>query len=117
MGDPVALVIKRVILAGLNPIVPVYVEPSADGNVFVNSGRVFIHVIAGGATIAVTIDSPTPCNYGGVEIHDVEITDILTTEERMIGPFPQSRFNDASGEVLVTCTPQAGVKIAAIEVP
>lgn len=115
MGDPVALTVKIVVLTGLNPIVPVYVEPSEFGNTFVNSGRAFIHVIAGAATIAVTIDSPVACVKG--DYHDVEVASILTTEERMIGPFPKSRFNDPNDKVLVTCSPYTGVKIAAIEVP
>ena len=112
------LLVKKVILAGLNQKVPVYVEPGSlpNGDVFTNSGRTFIHVINGSAgTMVVTINTQIPCNQGVDD--DAEVAAILTTEERMIGPFPKSRFNDANGQVQVKCDVQTDVLIAAIEVP
>lgn len=112
------LLVKKVILAGLNNKVPVYVEPGSlpDGDVFPNSGRIFVHVINGSAgTLVVTINTQTPCNQGVDD--DAQVAAILTTEERMIGPFPKSRFNDANGNCNVKCDVQTDVLIAAIEVP
>ena len=112
------LIIKKVILAGLNNNVPAYVEPASapGGDLFANSGRVFIHVKNGaGETIAVEINTQTPCNQGVDD--DAHVAAILDGEERMIGPFRKDRFNDANGNCNVICTPHTGVLIAAIEVP
>lgn len=112
------LLVKKVILAGLNQKVPVYVEPGSlpNGDVFTNSGRTFIHVINGSAgTLIVTINTQTPCNQGVDD--DAEVASILAGEERMIGAFPKGRFNDANGQVQVKCDVQTSILIAAIEVP
>lgn len=107
------LTVQRVVLAGLKPT---FVEPGATGDTFVNSGRVFIFVKNGTAsTIDVTIDSVAPCSQG--YDHDAEVAAIPASENRMVGPFPQSRFNDEASSAKVTCTVQTLVEIAAIEVP
>lgn len=120
MGAIGTLSVYAVVLTGLKMDRAVeYVEPSnpADGDVFANSGRTFIHVIAGASTIEVTVDSVAKCNQDPGYDHDAVVSLILTGQERMIGPFPKDRFNDAEGNVNVKCDPHTGVEIAAIEVP
>lgn len=113
------LEVKKVILAGLKMDRDVdYVEPATQpgGDIFENSGRVFVHVVnLSGVTIAVQINTQTPCNQGVDD--EADIADILAGEERMIGPFRKDRFNNTSGMCNVICTPHGSVKIAAIEVP
>jgi len=104
--------VQRVILAGLTPS---YDNAAVGGDEFVNSGRAFIHVKNGGGTsIDVTVDSQTSCNQG-VD-HDA-VVPIPASEERMIGPFRQDRFNDTAGKVQIAYSGVTTVTIAVIEVP
>jgi hypothetical protein len=104
--------VQKIELSGLNPS---YVAAAAGGDEFVNSGRAFIHVKNGGASsIDVTVDSQTPCSQG--YDHDAVVA-VPASEERMIGPFPKDRFNDASEKVQITYSDVTSVTVAAIEVP
>lgn len=107
---------QRVVLDG---IVPTYEAALEDGNEFVNSGRHFIHAKNAHETEdrTIAINSQTPCNQG-VD-HDVSVVITAAEDEKMIGPFPKDRFNDAAGKVQITYTPSTGVDItiAVIEVP
>lgn len=90
-----------------------YAAANADGNFFTNDGKTFLHVKNGDAADkTVTIDSPVDCNQGYT--HDEAIV-VTAGEERMIGPFPPSRFN-SSGVVNVTYTDVTSVTVAAIKV-
>lgn len=107
---------QRVVLVG---IVPSYEAALADGNEFENSGRHFIHAKNGNATEArtVTITSQVDCNQDVNHPAPVEI--LAADDEKMFGPFPVDRFNDAAGKVQITYTPSTGadITIAVIEVP
>jgi len=105
---------KQVVsLAGLETA---YAAANADGSDFLNSGRAFLHVKNGAASdITVTVNSRQTCSQGFD--HDVVVT-VTAGEERMIGPFPQARFNDAStGKADVTFSDVTSVTIALVEVP
>ena len=103
--------IQKVVLGGLSPT---YAAASAGGNEFENSGREFIHVKNGHTSPqTVTVNSQVVCNQGFD--HDVAVA-IPASEERMIGPFPQSRFNDAGGKVQVTYSGVTALTIAAVQV-
>jgi hypothetical protein len=106
------LTVQKVVLAGLEPS---YGAAAAGGDEFVNSGRSFIHVKnGGGSSIDVTVDSQTPCSQG--YDHNAVVA-VPAAGERMIGPFPKDRFNDANGKAQITYSGVTSVTIAAIEVP
>lgn len=103
---------KKIFLTGM---APVYVAAGAAGDEFANTGRVFLHVKNSGASsINVTINSQTPCSYGFD--HDVVVA-VPNGEDRMIGPFPKTRFDDANGKVQVSYSDVTSVTVAAIELP
>lgn len=103
----------------LTGIVPTEEDALADGNEFVNSGRMFIFAKNNHASEdrTITINSQVDCNQG-VD-HDVSVVITAAEDQKMIGPFPKDRFNDAAGKVQITYTPSTGVdiKIAVLELP
>jgi hypothetical protein len=105
--------VQKVVLTGLTPS---YGAAAAGGDEFVNSGRTFIHVKNANATLArtVTVDSQTPCSQG--YDHDA-VVEVPASSEKMIGPFPKDRFNDAAEKVQISYSTEADLTIAAIEVP
>jgi hypothetical protein len=106
-----ALTVQAAALAGLNPA---YVAANVDGNFFLNSGKEYLHVKNGGASpITVTINSQVNCNQGFD--HDAVVS-IPAGGERIIGPFPKDRFNDASGYVQAAYSGVTSVTAAAITV-
>jgi len=82
---------------------------------FANDGKVFLHVKNGGASPdTVTIVCQTACNYGSsTPTHDLTVS-VTNGADRMIGPFPTSRFNDANGDVTVNHSYTTTVTVAAI---
>lgn len=109
------LVVKKVILTGLDPKDPAYVAATEAGDLFPNSGFTFLHFINGATQeTTVIIDSVTPCSQGFD--HNVGGA-VPVNEERMFGPFDRGRFNDANGKVKVTYTGGVtNLTVAAIEV-
>ena len=106
------LTVQQISLAGLEPA---FVAADAEGDEFVNSGRVFLHVKNGDALAAtVTIDSQAPCNYGFD--HNVEVS-VPAGEERLIGPFKRNRFNNSEGKVQVAYSSVSNLTVAAVELP
>ncbi|MBA7708132.1 hypothetical protein ES703_117022 [subsurface metagenome] len=103
-------------------IVPTYHECSEAGDEFVNSGKTVIHIKNSEAETAriVTIDTYTKCNYGLDTEHDVAVTvegiDPGPTE-KVIGPFPKSRFNDPNGRVQITYDHHENLHIAIVDLP
>ena len=106
------LSVQTVSLGGLTPS---YVAAAAGGDEFPNSGREFIHA-KNGATVSqtVTVDSQAACNQGFD--HDAAVA-IPAGEERMIGPFPKNRFDDATGKVQITYSAVASLTVAIVQVP
>lgn len=67
---------------------------------FYNDGRVFLHVKNGGGspdTVTITAQK----SVDGLDVPDRTVS-VPAGEERMIGPFDRSVFNDANGLVNVT---------------
>jgi len=97
---------------GLTGLSPVFSAADVGGDTFVNDGRTVLYVQNGGAVdTTVTVDSPTPCNYGYE--HDVQVT-VPAGEERVIGPFRQDRFNDDNGRAAVAYSEVTLVTVAAL---
>ena len=108
------LIVKKVVLTGLNPKDPAYVACTAGGDTVLNSGYTLLHVINGHTgPWVVTINSITPCSQGFD--HDAVVS-VPASEERMIGLFDRGRFNDAPGKVGITYDGVTALTIAAIEV-
>ena len=103
--------VQKVVLAGLSPT---YGEAAVGGDEFVNSGREFIHVKNGHTSPqTVTVNSQAVCSQGFD--HDIPV-EIPASEERMIGPFPKDRFDDAGGKVQITYSGVTALTIAAVQV-
>jgi hypothetical protein len=70
---------------------PVFAAVSA-ADVLVNNGNSYYHVKNNGASPDnVVVDSIAPCNYGFD--HDYSVS-IPAGQERLLGPFPISRFGN-----------------------
>lgn len=103
--------VQKISHAGLNPS---FSPADAGGDEFANGGRTFLYVKNGGASqITVTIDSVKQCSFG--YDHDLTV-DIPAGEERIIGSFDPSRFNNSSARVAVTYSDVTSVTVAALEV-
>ena len=91
---------------------------ASGGDEFVNSGRHYISVINahGADPRTVTINSQINCNQG-VD-HDIAIVITAAQDEKIFGPFPKDRFNDADGKVQITYSDSAAdLTIAVFELP
>jgi len=77
-----------------NGLTASYAAANVDGNYFANNGQVFLHFKNSGTERTVTIDDPTSVNPGHASAWDpdVELVVAATTGDKMIGPFPVSRF-------------------------
>jgi hypothetical protein len=103
------LTVKSATIAG---VASTYVAASAGGDSFANNGHTVFHVKNGGASaITVTVNSQTACNHGFD--HDITVS-VAAGEERIIGTFDRSRFNDATGNVLITYSAVTTVTVCAI---
>jgi hypothetical protein len=106
------LTVQDIVLAGLEAT---YDACTGGGDEFVNTGREFIHFINGDAADkTITIDSQNACNQGSD--HDVPVV-CTANEERLIGPFPGGRFNDANNKVQITYSAVTSCTIAIIRLP
>lgn len=98
-----------------------YATPAGGGDAFANNGSQFIHVVnANGSTITVTITAATTtadnATFGKLTKSNGSVS-IANGASKYIGPFPTVAFNDASGNVVVTCSATSGVTIAVLEAP
>lgn len=94
--------------SGLNAVL---VAANVGGDSFPNDGKTMLRVKNGsGASVTVTINSVAPCSYGFD--HDVTVT-AAAGEDRLIGPFQQSRFNDNTGQVGVAYSVVTSVTVGA----
>jgi len=99
----------------LTGIVPSLGAAAAGGDAFLNSGREYFDVKnGGGASINVTVNSVAACNQGAD--HDVVVA-VAAATEKLIGPFPKARFNDAAEKVQVTYSGVTTVTVAAVRLP
>jgi hypothetical protein len=87
-----------------------YAAAVADGAKFSNDGRMFLHVKNGsGAPINVTIQ--TPGTVDGLAIAE-QVVAVTNAEERMIGPFPPSIYNQSDGMVYADYSAVTDVTVA-----
>jgi len=106
------LTVQQASLSGVNTT---YGAAAGGGDQFANTGKAMIHVKNGDVSSkTVTVDSQKVCSQGFD--HDAAVA-IPAGEERMIGPFPKDRFNDANGDVQITYSAVTSVTIAVVELP
>ena len=105
------LTVQSASQSGLNPT---YAAAASGGDTVDNDGKTVLHVKNGDSseltvTIASQVTSPEP----GTTATDVAVA-IPAGEERIIGPFQASGFNDASDELSISYDAVTSVTIAAI---
>lgn len=95
--------------ASLNGLDPDFENAAAGGDTFENDGSTVLHVKnGGGASIDVTVNSETKCNFGFD--HDVTVS-VPAGGERIIGPFPRNRFGSPTS---ISYSDVTSVTIAAL---
>lgn len=108
--DIATLSVQDVTSAGT---VPTYAAAAGGGDQFSNDGKTYLHVKnGGGSSINVTIASQVACSQGST--HNTVVA-VANGAEKMIGPFPPERFNDASGFVQVTYSAVTSVTVGAFQ--
>jgi hypothetical protein len=112
------LSVQTIVDTGLKPI---YASADVAGDEFDNSsGRVFLHVVNGAVACNATATTQNPTvsvrGYGTLTVGDL-VVNVPATENRMIGPFPTTRFNDGDNLVQVSYDDISNVTVAAISLP
>ena len=113
------LTIQTVTEAGIEPT---YAAVAGGGDVVANlRGDVVLHVKNGaGASMTVTVTAQQTTKsvpgFGALTKASVAVA-VPAGEERLIGPFPKSAFNNASGNLAITYSSPTTVTIAALRVP
>lgn len=105
---------QQVSLAGLNPVLA---AAAAGGDKFANADQgivVEVNNPTGGALI-ITFDDQTSVAPSGAAAFDADVeVSIPAGERRIFGPFARTRFNDATGFVLMTYS-AVGLEIAILQ--
>lgn len=92
--------------------VPTFNAAAGGGDQFPNDGQTVIHVKNGsGGSINVTVASPTACSHGGT--HPLVVA-VGAGAEKVIGPFPMARHNDANGMVQLTYSGVTSLTLAVL---
>ena len=106
------LTLQPIAIAGT--VVTAAAATVTEGDKFQNDGQTLLKVINGsGASINVTIAAPQVCNQG---FNHALVVAVAAGATKYIGKFNPNQFNDAAGDVLVTCSAVATVTLAAIKV-
>ena len=112
------LTAQSVVEAGLEAS---YDAAAAGGDAFVNDGNKIIHVLNGSGgdlTLTVTAQKTTATKPGFGSLTKSNVAVVITAaEERFIGPFPTSAFNDGNGLAQITYSGVTDLTIAILDVP
>lgn len=86
------------------------------GDQFSNNGLCLLHVKnASGGSINVTIDDPNSVNPGSATSFNPDVVVAVGAGvEKLIGPFPPFRFNDANGMVQVAYSAVTSVTVSVV---
>ena len=99
-------------------LVPTTVTPAVGGDTLVNTSIQFFHVQNDGAVaitatvlpVVTTVIDPLL----GTLVKENAILTLAVGAEGYLGPFEIDAFNDASGNITITCSAQTGVKLSAL---
>jgi len=107
------LAVQQISRAGLNPALA---AASAGGDAFPNTGRAFLRVKNGHATLARTVTVASQLPVGAIPPGAVK-TDLAVAvpalSERWIGPLDPASFNDSNGRVVATYDTEADLTVGA----
>lgn len=107
-----AITVQQISTSGLTPSAGV--AAASGGDTVVNNGKTYIEVVDTGTTApTVTVSSQAQCDQGFT--HDVSVA-ISSGSSALIGPFPQNRFNNASGQIEVAYSSATDVTIRALSI-
>lgn len=111
MAD-VRIVPQTIVLAGA---APVYTSGLSVANVYLvaNNGATFLHVKKTGSG-ACTVTVTTPRLVDGLALAEHTFIVPATTGDMVAGPFPPDSFNDAVGDLRITCSEITGLSMAAL---
>ena len=112
------LAVQDIIEAGL---APTFGSAAAGGDVAANDGRMFLWVKNGDAsshsvTVTAQATSLNVKGYGTMTKANAVVA-VPASGERLIGPFPQSAFNNTSDQIAITYDDVTGMTIAAVRLP
>lgn len=110
------LTAEEIVEAGLEAT---YAAATGGGDEFLNSGREMIHVKNGGGgdiTVTVTAQKTTSSKGGYGTLTKADSVVVVTAgEERFIGPFPITAFNDSNGKAQITYSGVTSLTLAIIK--
>lgn len=105
------LTVQEIVRTGLNPT---YSAAEAGGDKVPNADNMaFVHVKNGDASAHTVTATSTATASPGLAPSDLVVS-VPASEERMIGPFPTSSFNNPQNQVDLTYDAVTNVTIAAI---
>ncbi|MCK5643458.1 MAG: hypothetical protein KAJ19_21790 [Gammaproteobacteria bacterium] len=110
------LTAQEIVEAGLEAT---YDAATGGGDDFLNSGREMIHVKNGSGseiTVTVTAQKTTLAKGGyGTLTKSNSVVAITAAEDRFIGPFPITAFNDPNGKAQITYSDVTSLTLAVIK--
>ena len=101
---------ERVVASGLEQTK--HAVATADNYIIRNNGRVFLHVVNGGGSPD-TVTVVTPKTVADLAVSDLTVS-VPAGEERFIGPFPPSVYNDGNGDIDVSHSFATSVTMAVL---
>ena len=109
------LTAQQISQAGLKPT---YVTPASGGDKLANTAKQFFHVENGsGAAITATVVPVVTTVIDpllGTLKKENAVLSLAAGEEGFLGPFEVDAFNDVDGNITITCSATASVKLAAL---
>tara|TARA_R110002051_G_scaffold321795_2_gene410438 strand:- start:19825 stop:20169 length:345 start_codon:yes stop_codon:yes gene_type:complete len=109
------LTAQQITQAGLEPTT---VTPTGGGDKLANTAVQFFHVqnTSGGAITATVVPVVTTVidPLLGTLKKENAVLSLAAGEEGFLGPFEVDAFNDADGNITITCSATASIKLAAL---
>jgi len=106
------LTVQDLVITGLTPT---FGAAAAGGDQFANDGKTFFYVKnGGGGTVNVTVNSQVANPPAGTAVANQAVA-VAAGVDKLIGPFTQSAWNNANGEVVVAYDQVTSVTVAAIK--
>ena len=105
------LTAQQITQAGL---VPAAVTPAVAGDKLANTAKQFFHVENGGAVSITATVIPVVTTVLGILTKENAILTLAAGEEGFLGPFEVDAFNDVDGNITITCSATASIKLSAL---
>jgi len=99
-------------------IKPTTVTPASGGDTLANTAIQFFHVLNGSsatitATVVPVVTTVVDPLLGTLKKENAVLS-LTAGQEGFLGPFEVDAFNDASGNITITCSATASVKLSAL---